>query len=62
MPNNNKPQFQIVSSKILYGMVALNAAMFVFSFSIANREMMLLNLLSGLMCYVGAKINAESKK
>ena len=43
-------------------MVALNAAMFVFSFSIADREMMLLNLLSGLMCYVGAKINSESKK
>ena len=61
MSERNKHLGQIINSKVLYGMVGLNVGMFVFSFLLANVEMMTLNLFSGLACYIAAKINSKSE-
>lgn len=51
----------MISEKVLYGLVGLNIGMFIFSFTLANTEMMTLNILSALLCYVSAKIQIKNK-
>tara|TARA_R110001583_G_scaffold12612_8_gene55887 strand:- start:15259 stop:15411 length:153 start_codon:yes stop_codon:yes gene_type:complete len=49
----------MISEKVLYALVGLNVGMFILSFILANTDMMTLNILSALLCYVGAKFQTK---
>ena len=49
------------SPRVLWAGIGINCITFVLGFSLADRGLMLLSLMSAALCYIGIKLNKPSE-